>query len=68
MAQTLELAWCEKISCRSFLGSKLKTPGMGSAVIYCEGEMSTNLSSGVANADYIFRHPETDTMTFCAYA
>ena len=37
-------------------------------IIYCEGETSTNLSTGVANGDYIFRHPEADTMLLSAYA
>lgn len=37
-------------------------------VIYCEGETSTNLSTGIASQDYIFRQPEADTMLFSAYA
>jgi hypothetical protein len=37
-------------------------------IIYCEGETSTNLSTGVANGDYVFRHPEADTMLLSAYA
>jgi len=39
-----------------------------SSIIYCEGEMSTNLSTGVANGDYVFKHPEADTMLLSAYA
>ena len=35
-------------------------------IIYCEGETSTNLSTGVANGDYVFRHPEADTMLLSA--
>ena len=38
------------------------------AIIYCKGERSTNLSTGVANGDYVFRHPEADTMLLSAYA
>lgn len=37
-------------------------------IIYCEGEVSTNLSTGVANGDYVFKHPEADTMLLSAYA
>ena len=36
-------------------------------VIYCEG-VSMNLSTGVANGDYVFKHPEADTMLLSAYA
>ena len=36
--------------------------------IYCEGEMSTNLSTGVVSRDYGFKHPEADTMLLSAYA
>ncbi|KAL8573120.1 hypothetical protein ACOMHN_027380 [Nucella lapillus] len=41
---------------------------VGCEVIYCEGETSVNLSTGVANEDYVFRHPEADTMLLSAYA
>ena len=37
-------------------------------IIYCEGETSTNLSTGVANGDYVLRHPEADMMLLSAYA
>ncbi|KAJ8356940.1 hypothetical protein SKAU_G00197340 [Synaphobranchus kaupii] len=37
-------------------------------IIYCEGETSTNLSTGVANGDYVFKHPEADTMLLSAHA
>jgi hypothetical protein len=37
-------------------------------IIYCEGETSTNLSTGVASGDYAFKHPEADTMLLSAYA
>ena len=37
-------------------------------VIYCEGEMSTNLGTGMPNGDYVFKHPEADTMLLSAYA
>ena len=37
-------------------------------VIYCEGETSINLSTGVVNMDYVFKHPEADTMLLSAYA
>ena len=39
-----------------------------SDIIYCEGETSTNLSTDVASTDYVFNHPEADTMLFSAYA
>ncbi|KAL8559000.1 hypothetical protein ACOMHN_039756 [Nucella lapillus] len=41
---------------------------VGCEVIYCEGETAVNLSTGVANGDYVFRHPEADTMLLSAYA
>ena len=31
-------------------------------------ETSTNLSTDVASTDYVFNHPEADTMLFSAYA
>ena len=34
-------------------------------IIYCEGEVSTNLSTGVANGDYVFKHTEADTILLC---
>ena len=37
-------------------------------IIYCEGEVSTNLSTGVANGDYVFKHPEAETMLLSTYA
>ena len=37
-------------------------------VIYCEGEMSTNLTTGMASRDYVFKHPEADTIMLSAYA
>ena len=39
-----------------------------SDIIYCEGETSTNPSTDVASTDYVFNHPEADTMLFSAYA
>ncbi len=37
-------------------------------IIYCEGDKSTNLSTGVASGDYVFKQPEADTMMLSAYA
>lgn len=37
-------------------------------IIHCEGEKPTNLSTGMANGDYVFRHPEADAMLLAAYA
>ena len=47
---------------------KAQAPMMGCEIIYCEGETSTNVSTGVANTDFIFRYPEADTMMLSAYA
>jgi len=33
-----------------------------------EGEISTNLTIGVANNDHVFKHPEADTMLLSACA
>ena len=37
-------------------------------VIYCEGETSTNLNTGIVSQDYVFKQPEADTMLFSVYA
>ena len=37
-------------------------------IIYCEGETSTNLSTGMVSGDYVFKHPEADTILLSAYA
>ena len=37
-------------------------------IIYCEGNTATNLSTGMANGDYVFKHAEADTMLISAYA
>ncbi len=37
-------------------------------VIYCEGDKSINLNTGVASGDYVFKHTEADTMLISAYA
>ena len=37
-------------------------------VIYCEGETSTNLTTGVVSDEYGFKHPEADTMLLSSYA
>ncbi|KAJ8359919.1 hypothetical protein SKAU_G00164440 [Synaphobranchus kaupii] len=37
-------------------------------IIYCEGEMSTNLGTGMSSEDYVFKHPDADTMLLSAYA
>lgn len=36
--------------------------------IYCEGETSTNLNTGMASEDYVLKYPEADTMLLSAYA
>ena len=38
------------------------------SIIYCEGDTSTNLSTGFVSGDYVFKHPEADTMLLSAYA
>ena len=30
--------------------------------------MSNNLTTGMASSDYVFKHPEADTMLLSAYA
>lgn len=37
-------------------------------IIYCEGETSTNLSTGAVSGDYVFKHPEADTTLLYTYA
>ena len=37
-------------------------------IIYRNGDTSTNLSTGLAIRDYVFKHPEADTMLLSAYA
>ena len=41
---------------------------MGCEIIYHEGETSTNVNTGVANTDFIFKHPDSDTMMLSVYA
>ena len=41
---------------------------LSGGIIYCEGEMSTNLRTGAARVYFVFKHPEADTMLLCAYA
>ena len=38
------------------------------SIIYGEGDTSTNLSTGSVSGDYVFKHPEADTMLLSAYA
>lgn len=59
-----------KIRLQKLLREQLKAQAsmMCCGIIYCEGERATNVSTGVANTDFIFRHPEADTMMFSAYA
>lgn len=33
-----------------------------------KGETSTNVDTGMASGDYVFQHPEADTMLLSAYA
>ena len=47
---------------------KSKVDQVRGDVIYCEGESSTNLSTGVVSRSYVFKHPEADTMLISAYS
>ena len=47
---------------------KTQVSRLSGGIIYCEGEMSTNLRTGAASVDFGFKHPEADTMLLCAYA
>lgn len=59
-----------KIRLQKLVKEELKTQvgQVQGDIIYCEGEVSTNLSTGMANGDYVFKHPEADTMMLAAYA
>ena len=47
---------------------KLQVEEIGITVIYCHGELSTNLSTGVTNDEFGLKHPETVTMLLSIYA
>ena len=47
---------------------KTQVSRLSGSIIYCEGEMSTNLRTGAAGVYFVFKHPEADTMLLCAYA
>ena len=47
---------------------KTQVSRFSGGIIYCEGDMSTNLRTGAASVDFVFKHPEADTMLLCAYA
>ena len=49
---------------------KLQVEEIGITVIYCHGELSTNLSTGtgVTNDEFGRKHPEADTMLLSIYA
>ena len=59
-----------KVRLQKFLMEQMETQvdRVRGGVIYCEGETSTNLSTGVASRDYGCKHPEADTMLLSAYA
>ena len=62
------VAFGNKFKLQKLLKAQLKAqaPTMGCKVIYCETETSTNLSSGVANADNILRPPGAGIMIISA--
>ncbi|KAK1898274.1 Regulator of telomere elongation helicase 1 [Dissostichus eleginoides] len=51
-----------KVRLQKLLKEQLKTRvcRVQGEIIYCEGERSTNLGTGVASGDYVFKHPEAD--------
>ncbi|KAJ4921706.1 hypothetical protein JOQ06_002006 [Pogonophryne albipinna] len=59
-----------KVRLQKLLKEQLKTRVCRAQgeIIYCEGERSTNLGTGVASRDYVFKHPEADTILLSAYA
>ena len=44
-----------------------KAKGVQGTIIYCEGHMSTNLTTNVETLDYTFNHAEADTMMLSTY-
>jgi len=42
--------------------------GFGITFIYCHGELSTNLSTGVTNDEFGLKHPEAHTMLLSIYS
>ena len=59
-----------KVRLQKLLKEQLKTRvcRVRGEIIYCEGERSTNLGTGVASGDYVFKYPEADTILLSAYA
>ncbi|KAJ4940245.1 hypothetical protein JOQ06_026554 [Pogonophryne albipinna] len=59
-----------KVRLQKLLKEQLKTRvcRVQGEIIYCEGERSTNLGTGVASRDYVFKHAEADTILLSAYA
>jgi len=47
---------------------KTHVSSLRGSIIYCEGEMSNNLSISAASTDFGFKHPEADTMLLSVYA
>jgi len=41
---------------------QLQVEEIGITVIYCHGELSANLSTGVTSDEFGLKHPEADTM------
>ena len=59
-----------KVRLQKLLKEHMKTlvSRLKGSVIYCEGETSTNLITGMASTDFGFKHLEADTMLLSAYA
>ena len=60
----------KKVKLQNLVKEVLKTKfeQVQGAVIKCEDNTASNLSTGLANGDYVFKHVEADTTMFSAYA
>jgi len=47
---------------------KLQVEEIGITVIYCHGELFTDLSTGVTNDEFVLKHPEAETLLLSIYA
>ena len=57
-----------KIKLQKLVKEFVKVGQVQGEIIYCEGNTATNLSTGMANGDYVYKHAEADTMLISAYA
>jgi len=59
-----------KVRLQKLVKEHMKThvSSLRGSIIYCETEMSNNLSTSAASTDFGFKHPEANTMPLSAYA